>query len=216
MKAVIFDLDGTLADSLESIAYCANTALAHLGYGPFEKSDFRHFVGDGARKLLERCLLHRGEEDLEHIAQFEKEYKELFEEFCMYKVEPYDGIIALLEELKQEGILIAVLSNKPHERAVEVVETLFGKDCFDVILGQKDDIPRKPSPDGIYYIAERLNLPLSDIVYVGDTNTDMKTGKAAGVLTIGVLWGFRDRKELEENDADVIIKYPDEIKEYVL
>lgn len=215
MKAVIFDLDGTLTDSIESIAYCANTALARLGYGPFERCDFKQFVGDGARKLLERCLLHRGDESLEHMPQFEKYYHELFAEYCMYEVKPYEGIVTLLENLKERGVRIAVLSNKPHEQAVEVVEHFFGEDCFDVILGQKESMERKPSPDGVYYIAEQMNLPLSEIIYVGDTKTDMKTGKSAGVFTVGVLWGFRDREELEEHNADVIVKYPDELLEYI-
>lgn len=215
MKAVIFDLDGTLADSIESIAYCANTALAHLGYGPFEKCDYKQFVGDGARKLLERCLLHRGEESLEHITQFEEEYRELFKEYCTYQVKPYEGIIPLLEELKRNEIQIAVLSNKPHERTVDVVESLFGRDCFDMIVGQSETREKKPSPEGVYYISDKLNLPLSEIIYVGDTKTDMQTGKNAGLFTVGVLWGYRDEKELREHQADVIIKYPEELLEYL-
>lgn len=216
MKAVIFDLDGTLTDSLESIAYSGNLALKHVGYGPFTKEDYKRFVGDGARTLLERCLKKRGDEQLTKLPELEKEYKRIFKESCTYKVVPYEGIISLLEELKRYEIQLAVLSNKPHEQTVHVVESIFGEDCFDMVVGQSNDIAKKPSPEGIYYISEHLNIPISEIVYVGDTDTDMKTGKSAGALTVGVLWGFRDREELQKNHADIIIEYPDELLEYVI
>lgn len=216
MKAVIFDLDGTLTDSLESISYSANLALKNIGYGPYSKKDYRKFVGDGAKMLLERCLKNQGDEKLENLPRLEKEYKKIFRKYCTYKVIAYDGIFTLLEELKEQGLQLAVLSNKPHEQTVEVVEHIFGKDCFDMVVGQTGRIARKPSPEGIYYISEQLNIPVSEITYVGDTNTDMKTGKSAGVLTVGVLWGFRDREELEKNHADIILTYPDELLEHIL
>lgn len=211
MRAVIFDLDGTLADSVESIAYCANEALRRLGYGGFRNEDYKQFAGDGSKKLLERCLTHSGDRQLMHFEQLEREYKALFARYCTYHVRPYEGITELLVQLKENGTRLAVLSNKPHDRAVEVVHSLFGPDCFDLIIGQRQDIKRKPSPDGVYYIADKLHIPVSEIVYVGDTNTDMMTGKSAGALTVGVLWGFRDRRELEENHADHIIARPEEL-----
>ena len=216
MKAVIFDLDGTLTDSLESITYSANKALKHVGYGPFEKKDYKRFVGDGAKTLLERCLKCRGDEQLQHFPELEQEYKKIFKEYCTYKVVPYEVINSLLEELKRNKVQLAVLSNKPHEQTVKVVESIFGEDCFDMVVGQSNDIAKKPSPEGVYYISEHLNIPVSEMVYVGDTDTDMKTGKSAGALTVGVLWGFRDREELQKNQADIIIEYPDELLEYVL
>ncbi len=214
-KAVIFDLDGTLTDSLESIQYSANRAIAQFGFAPYEKEQYKYFVGDGAAKLIERCLEGRGDTELKFFDRAFAAYKEIFAEYCMYKVEPYREIRELLEQLKERGLRLAVLSNKPHAETVNVVETLFGKDCFDVIQGQKPEIPRKPSPDGVYCILERLGLQQSDIVYLGDTGTDMQTGKSAGALTVGALWGFRDRKELEDHHADIIIENPLKLLDYI-
>lgn len=215
MKAVIFDLDGTLADSLESIAYCTNRALAKYGFAPFDKERYKYFVGDGAAELIRRALRNSGDEALEYYDRVKAEYDILFEVDCMYKVEPYEGIVELLHTLKERGIKIAVLSNKPHARTQVVIQTLFGDGVFDAVQGQVDTMRKKPSPDGVYHIAKQLGLDMADIIYVGDTNTDMQTGKSAGAYTIGVLWGFRDRKELEENHADAIITAPHELIQYI-
>ena len=134
----------------------------------------------------------------------------------MYHVKPYEGIPETLDALKKAGIKIAVFSNKPHERTVDVVETLFGKGYFDEILGQADGRPKKPSPNGVFELAKKLDVEVQDIAYVGDTSTDMMTGKSAGAWTIGVLWGFRGRDELEKYKADVIIDKPSDILSQVL
>ena len=211
MKAVIFDLDGTLADSLDSITYCTNRTIAKFGYAPLERDRYRYFVGDGAAELVKRVLIASGDMKLQYYKEAQEEYAKNFIEDCMYKVVPYSGIVDTLVELKKRGIQIAVNSNKPHPRTVDVVHTLFGTEMFDMIQGQTSELRRKPSPDGVLHIAESLKIKLSDIVYVGDTSTDMLTGKSAGVYTIGVLWGFRDRQELEENHADAIIAHPAEL-----
>ena len=132
----------------------------------------------------------------------------------MYRVRPYEGIPELLATLKAQEIRIAVLSNKPHEETVNVIETLFGKGFFDVIQGQKENVAIKPSPEGVFRILEQLSLKAGDIVYLGDTATDMKTGRNAGVFTVGALWGFREKQELEEGGADVMIGYPLELLRY--
>lgn len=215
-KAVIFDLDGTLADSLESIWYCANYAIGTCGFDPIPLEKYNIFVGDGADTLIKRCLAYSGDTEGEYFEKAFLQYQLFFKEHCMYHVKPYDGIPETLDALKQAGIKIAVFSNKPHERTVDVVETLFGKDYFDEILGQADDRPKKPSPNGVFYLAEKLGVEIQDIAYVGDTSTDMMTGKSAGALTIGVLWGFRGRDELEKYKADVIIDKPSDILSQVL
>ena len=110
---------------------------------------------------------------------------------------------------------IAVLSNKPHAETLNVIETLFGKGYFDVIQGQKDNVAIKPSPEGVYLILEQLGLTAEEILYLGDTSTDMKTGKSAGAFTLGALWGFRERQELEENHADAIIRHPAEVLNFL-
>ena len=212
-KAVIFDLDGTLANTIESLTYCGNRALQKFGLPSFTQEDYKYFVGDGSAVLVRRALTKAGDGQMAHYDEVYEEYCRLFAKDCMYQVRPYEGIVPLLEELKKKGIRIAVLSNKPHENSISVVETLFGKDYFDCIQGQKEGIPKKPDPAGVFQIEEYLGLAPEDFLYVGDTCVDMRTGKSAGLFTVGVLWGFRDRKELEENHADVIIEKPAELLE---
>ena len=214
-KAVIFDLDGTLSDSIASMKYCGDRALAPFGYGPFPESDYKYFVGDGAANLIKRALKAGGDEDLVHFEEAFALYKKFFADDCMYQVKPYSGIPELLAALKEKGLKIAVLSNKPHDQTIDVIETLFGTGYFDIIQGQKDELPIKPDPAGVFAILKQLNLTAEDILYLGDTATDMKTGKSAGAFTVGALWGFRDRKELEEGHADAIIGHPLELLRYV-
>ncbi len=210
-KACIFDLDGTLADSVESIAYSANRAIGKYGFPPNPVENYKMYAGDGAPEMLKRSLLDAGDKELKYFALVQAEYKRLFETDCMYHVVPYDGIVEALKQLKEAGVYIAVLSNKPHSRTVDVVESLFGKGYFDEILGMTDEATRKPNPVGAFAIAEKFGVKSSECMYVGDTNTDMQTGVAAGMLTIGVTWGFRQREELEENGAHVIINSPLEL-----
>lgn len=216
MKAVIFDLDGTLSDTIDSIKYCGDRAVAPLGYGPFTEEQYKYFVGEGVCNLIRRMLVTAGDADDKHPegVHFEevlKRYKAYFAEDCMYQVKPYDGIAELLAELKRKGFKLCVLSNKPHEETENVIHTLFGENVFDVVQGQTDGIPIKPDPTAALRIAEGLAIPPENIVYLGDTATDMQTGKAAGFFTVGVLWGFRTREELEDNHADVVIAHPMEL-----
>ena len=214
-KAVIFDLDGTLSDSIHSIKYCGDAAVAGLGFGPFSVEQYKYFVGDGAENLVKRMLITAGDTSLTHFAESFARYKELFQEGCMYQVKPYDGIRELLAALKEKGVALAVLSNKPHAETIRVIETLFGKDYFDVIQGQKENVAIKPSPEGAFQILEQLGFTPDDILYLGDTATDMKTGKGTGAFTVGALWGFRDRKELEGANADAVIDHPLQLLQYL-
>lgn len=214
-KAVIFDLDGTLSDSIASIKYCADRAIAPFGYGPFPESEYKYFIGDGAANLIRRALAASGDRESVHFDEAFTLYKKYFARDCMYQVKPYDGIPELLAALKKRKIRIAVLSNKPHDQAVDVVESLFGKGYFDVIRGQKEGAAIKPDPVGVFEILDELSLTAEDILYLGDTATDMKTGKSAGAFTLGALWGFRDRRELEESHADAVIGSPLELLEYI-
>ena len=214
-KAVVFDLDGTLTDTIASIKISADKAVGKYGFGPFSEEQYKYFVGDGAATLIERCLEAGGDKEQKYFEGAFKEYQKVFEEYCMYKVEPYKGIRKLLAALKERGIRLAVLSNKPHERTKEVISTIFGDECFDVVRGQIDGVPKKPSPEGVFKILEELSLKAEDILYLGDTGTDMQTGKSAGAFTIGALWGFRQKEELIENGADAIIENPLQLLDYL-
>lgn len=214
-KAVIFDLDGTLSDSIHSIKYSGDRTMELFGYGPFSVEQYKYFVGDGAANLVRRALKAGGDTQLVHFEEAYARYREIFRENCMYRVRPYEGIPELLAALKAQGIKIAVFSNKPHAETINVIETLFGKEYFDVIQGQKEEVPIKPSPEGVFQIFAQLKVTAADVLYLGDTATDMKTGKNAGIFTVGALWGFRERGELEEGGADALIEHPLELLRYI-
>lgn len=214
-KAVIFDLDGTLTNTLKSLWKSTNMALATAGLPPHEIDSYKYFAGNGAKELIRKSLIADGDTELVHFDSVMEAYNRIFEEYCMYEVKPYDGIRELLKALKEKGLHLAVNSNKPQPRTVDVVEEIFGKDMFDLLVGQCEERRRKPAPDGVNYILEQLDLDKADVLYIGDTCTDMQTGKSAGVFTMGALWGFRDRQELVENHADAIIEKPLELLQYI-
>ena len=210
-KACIFDLDGTLCDSVESIAVSANRALGALGMKEASLEDYRIFVGDGVDMLVRRLLRFAGQPEEVYFEKLKSLYMEYFEEGCIYRVEPYPGIRELLEELKRQGRKIGVLSNKPHENTKKVLDQVFGPGYFDCIQGCMEGIPRKPDPAGALLMARALGAEPEECLYIGDTGTDMKTGTAAGMYTAGVLWGFRGREELEAAGADALAAEPPEI-----
>ena len=141
IRCCIFDLDGTLLNTLKALTYTTNLALAELGCRPVDEGHIKQFVGDGYKKQMERALRYAGDEKLEHLEEILPLYQELFAKHCLYQVAPYDGIPQLLACLKARGILIAVLSNKPHARTLENIETVFGKGYFDYIGGEQPGIP---------------------------------------------------------------------------
>lgn len=215
-KCVMFDLDGTLADSVESIATAGNRALQEVGLLPQPEESYKYFAGDGADTLIERMLKASGDETASLYERTYTAYKKFFETGCMYRVKPYPGIPKMLEALKRQGIKIGVISNKPHQRTVDVVEALFGKNYFDVIEGHKEGVPKKPNPAAVIAAVGRLGIQPEECIYVGDTNVDMQTGLSAKMFTIGVLWGFRDRSELEAFHPQAIIEMPEEILNYLI
>ena len=160
--------------------------------------------------LMQRALKDAGDKELIHYEEGRRLYREMFAADPMYKVVPYEGMPETLKELKKRGIRLAVCSNKPHPAAVKVIAQLYGDD-FDMVLGQSDAIRRKPAPDGPLMIAGKFGVRPEECMYVGDTSTDMKTGKAAGMFTVGALWGFRDREELNANGADLVAEHPTDL-----
>lgn len=215
IKACIFDLDGTIADTVESIAVAGNRLLEHYGLPVQPVKDYNFYAGDGADELVKRILRAAGGTDKVDYEEARVLYRRWFGENPLYHVKPFDGIVDLLKGLKKEKIKIAVFSNKPHQAAVEVVEQIFGKDMFDRVQGQTREIPRKPSPIGALAIAKELEVSTEECLYLGDTDTDMETGKAAGMFTAGVTWGFRPRTELEEHDAGMIVDRPEQVLAFV-
>ncbi len=210
-KAIIFDLDGTLLDTLETLAYFCNSTLETFGFAPYEKDDYRYMVGDGAKVLVERMLRGRGEEA---VKQFEKVYGAYIQEYHqnpLYKTEIYPGIESLLLALQEKGVKMAVLSNKPNEATVPIVKSFFGENTFRIARGAMEGVPVKPDPTAALDIIRSIGVSPEACVYVGDTAVDMETGKRAGFYTVGVLWGFREYDELSASGADKIVETPEEI-----
>ncbi len=210
-RACIFDLDGTLCDSVESIAHCANRVMREMDMREASLEDYKVFVGDGVDMLIRRLLHFGGDIDAARFEETKRRYLEYFLTDCMYHIAAYPGVKETVEELKKRGFRLGVLSNKPHINTRNVIAGVFGEELFDWVQGQTEERPRKPDPAGALYLADKLGVRPEECLYVGDTGTDMKTGKGAGMYTIGVLWGFRGRKELEETGADRVIEYPSEL-----
>lgn len=200
-KACIFDLDGTLANTLDSIAYFGNESLKALGLKGIETEAYKLMVGNGANKLMERMLIKTEPSYSPRLlARLREEYDIRYESRPMYLVEPYPGIVWLLDRLKEKGIACAVLSNKPDNMTKAIVKELFG-DRFSWVQGQCPQFPCKPNPQAVCHILDNMGLKPGDVLYIGDSGVDMETGKNAGINTCGVLWGFRDRQELLDHGA---------------
>ena len=215
MKACIFDLDGTLTNTLESMTYSVNLTLEEMGLSKITKDQCRLFVGNGARVLMEKSLKAAGDTDASRIEEGMEIYGRIFDQNCTYHVTPYEGIPEMLKALKDKGIQLAVLSNKPDRQTVKVVKAIFGEELFDYAQGQKEGIRRKSEPDGVWYLMEQMHVSKEECLYIGDSEVDAATGRNAGLKTIGVLWGFRDRKTLETAGADDLIDRPDELLQFV-
>ena len=215
IKACIFDLDGTLTNTLESMTYSVNLTLEEMGLSKITKDQCRLFVGNGARVLIEKSLKAAGDTDASRIEEGMEIYGRIFDRNCTYHVTPYEGIPEMLKALKDKGIQLAVLSNKPDRQTVKVVKAIFGEELFDYAQGQKEGIRRKPEPDGVWYLMEQMHVSKEECLYIGDSEVDAATGRNAGLKTIGVLWGFRDRKTLETAGADDLIDRPDELLQFV-
>jgi phosphoglycolate phosphatase len=210
-RGILFDLDGTLVDSLSDIASSLNHVLAEMGLPVHPLSAYRTMVGDGASELVRRALPADRRDALhdEVLARYKARYRA----HLVVESRPYPGIEALLEALEVRGIPKAILTNKPHDAAVEVVARLFGRFRFEKVLGQREGVPRKPDPTGALAIARALDVPPEHCLVLGDTDTDMETARRAGMIAVGCLWGFRGREELEASGARYLIGAPLELLE---
>lgn len=210
IKACIFDMDGTTVNTINSIAYFANNALNKFNLPSIDTERYKILVGNGAKVLVERMIAESGGSP-DMLDDVLPEYNSTYDNDFLYLTEPYEGIVDLLKELKRRGITVAILSNKPDNTAKKVSNALFGDELIDYCMGGVDGIALKPSPEGLEKLLKDLNLNREECLYIGDTATDMQTGKNGKLYTIGVLWGFRGREELESSGADVIISHPSEI-----
>ncbi len=206
IKAIIFDLDGTLVNSLEDLADSTNFALKQKDFPTHETEKFKYFVGDGIRKLIERAL-PENQRDEETIGEIFDIFMNHYRSHYMDKTVPYAGISNLLKKLASLGIKTAVVSNKIQEMAERVVEKLLG-DGFQIVCGKQESFPAKPDPALTLKVIEGLGVAPSECLFVGDSGMDMKVAKNAGCVGVGVLWGFREEDELTQNGADYIINNP--------
>jgi phosphoglycolate phosphatase len=214
MNLIVFDLDGTLLNSLEDLADSANHVLTQHGFPTHPVDAYRYFVGDGVRKLIERILPpeERNETTIELCRQeFVAYYKVHMED----KTSVYEGITDLLTELKKRGLKIAVATNKVHIAVKPLMEKYFPGICFDSMIGQREGIPVKPAPQIMYDILKETGCAPSEALHVGDTATDMHLAHNAEVTPVGVLWGYRPLEELQEAGARYIIEHPLELLEIV-
>ena len=211
-RGVIFDLDGTLLDSIDDLADSMNHSLAQLGFPPHGVAEYKRLVGDGVRELACRSLPEAARTDA-HIDETVRLMREEYAKRWDRKTRPYAGIPELLDELVARGMRMAILTNKLHGFSVQMVERLLPRWKFDVILGETEGLPRKPDPAGANRIAHQLSISPGEFRYLGDTNTDMCTATAAGMFPIGVLWGFRDAEELRASGARALLDRPGDLLE---
>jgi len=209
-KAVIFDLDGTLLDTLEDIASATNRVLKEKSFPTHKLDAYRYFVGDGSKMLITRAL-PEDKRDEDTVFTCFKIFIKDYGQNWKINTKPYEGITEMLDALKDRGVKMSVLSNKPHEFTKRCVTEFLSNWSFDVVLGQCDKFPQKPDPAGAIKIARQIDMLPSDFLYLGDTAIDMKTAIAAGMFPVGALWGFRPLKELQESGARALIKKPIEI-----
>jgi len=211
IKACLFDLDGTLLDTLTTIAYYGNYALDKHGFETAEVSCYKNFAGNGAVKLCERMLKFSNSYSQESFDKVYRCYMDAYDANPTYLTKPYDGIVEMLASLKQKGIKVGVISNKPDFAARSVVNAVLPKKLVDDVQGQIDGIPVKPDISGPMQVLSRMGVKPCETAFIGDSGVDMQTGKNMGSFSVGVSWGFRSADELTENGADCIVSQPMEI-----
>ena len=220
-KAVLFDMDGTILDSLQDLMDSVNFALQGTGKGPYELDQYRYFVGNGARNLIRRAVAgcvdpqaEGCESDPALVDEVMARFKEHYEINKTNKTAPYDGILDLLVKLKERGYITAVISNK-YDAAVKELAVKYFDGLLSCAVGEGGDVRPKPEPDGVNKVLNQFGLTREEAIYVGDSDVDVITAHNAGLFCVGVTWGFRGREELNRAGADAIIDSPDEIWESI-
>lgn len=211
-RAAVFDLDGTLLNTLADLADSGNELLASYGMAPHPEPAFRYFVGNGSRKLMERILPGKSPEQIDEALG---RYKAIYEKHLTAKTTPYAGISETLSALKARGVRMAVCTNKHISAAEALIRKYFPADTFDAFEGDRPGVPRKPDPAHVRIVLEKMGVMPEETVYLGDSGVDMQTAVNAGTLPVGVLWGFREKDELMENGAQILLSKPSELLEKV-
>ncbi len=209
IKAVLFDLDGTLVNSLDDLANSVNYALSKFGLPEHKTEEFKYFAGNGIAKMVERAM----PSDLRNTSGYEDVLKIFFEHYSIHfadNTNPYNGVKELVCRLKRTGMKIAVVTNKAQQMAEKVVKTAYG-DIFDIIYGKQADTPLKPDPYGAFFVMDKLGVNSNECIFLGDSSVDMQTGVNCQAIPVGVLWGYRNQAELLENGAKYVIGKPEEL-----
>lgn len=207
INTVIFDLDGTLINSIEDLGDAVNQLLKKRGYPIHDFNSYYKFVGDGVIKLIERALPENCNDD---IMEIKHEFDEIYGKNCLNKTKAYPGIVELLEILKEHDYNLAVVTNKPQQHAIKITKALF-PDTFDYIFGNSALHPKKPDPCLTNLVINLFDVKKNQVVYIGDSDIDIQTAKNTKVKSIGVSWGFRGKEELVNSNADCVVDYPQEI-----
>lgn len=211
IKVCIFDLDGTLTNTVRTLAYFVNAETAKHGLPPAPAENFKYFAGNGARTLIHRVLAYHSVTDAALEDRILQDFNAAYDADFLHLCTLYDGVAEMIQELHSRGVQLAVLSNKPQPTTQKIVKAFFDEGTFSAVFGQREGVPLKPNPVGVFEILELLHRQKQECLYIGDTAVDINTGKNAGLTTVGVLWGFRDRAELEGAGAAHIIAKPSEL-----
>ena len=214
IKAVVFDLDGTILNTIVTITHFVNQTLQKHSILPINEDECKIFIGDGARKLIERALASKGICEREVLEKILPEYNAAYDADPYNLTEKYEGIDELLSELKNRNIKLALLSNKPHSTTASAAEHFF-PGVFSAVFGGRVGVPLKPDPSAADELFEALGVKANEVIYIGDSGVDMQTAKNAGIKAIGVLWGFRKKEELLQDGADEIITSPLDLLNFI-
>ena len=210
-KAAIFDMDGTLVNTLEDLADSVNEMLEHYNFPQRTLDEVRKFVGNGAKKLIERALPAEKSSDENFVLEALKYYDGCYSRHVLNKTKPYDGIMEFLTELDAKKIPLGICTNKQNFAAQIIAEKILSPIKFAKVFGDEQGKPRKPNPTRALEIAKSFGVQPDEVAYFGDTAVDMNTAKNAGFFSVGVTWGFRPESELQESGANIIVHHPKEI-----
>ena len=208
MRICIFDMDGTVLDTIGDISDALNRSLIKMNKKTHTEEEYKKMVGDGMNVLCRRAIPDATDSEVSELISL---YKEDYLKNCCVRTKPYEGIEKLISDLDEIGIKSVILSNKPHIQAIEISDKLKMSNLFLEILGKKDEFPAKPDPTSILYLIDKYCKGAEEVVYIGDSNVDMILGKSVNAYTVGVSWGFRDVCELVESGADEVANTSDEL-----